>query len=692
MKAAAKTKEQLTKELDSLRKRIAELEALEAEQKRVGQELKLRDQILEKTVQILESAVDPIFLHDAKGRFVYVNEAAARSHGYTKEELLKMSLRKLAVSDSAKLFETHMKKVIEEREAIFEAGHYHKDGSVLLFEMHTRAVEIDGNLVFFNTARDITERKRAEDALRDSEARYRYLFEHSQVANALVGLDGKMLDANEAAARLYGYDKSEIIGRDLLEFIAPESRAKVAEAFARGLVHTHAEPMEIEVATKGGARTFLFPGGYHMLFEGGKEAGFLISAVDITEHKKADEALRHSEERYRSIVETGAAGVLIGDLSGNITFVNESFCKMLGYSREELEGRPFADFLHPDDKAMVLEKFAEGLARPEAGYQLEFRAIHKDGNVVWIFPSVSPVFYEDTLISGMAIVFDITDRKQLEGTVKKSEERYRTILDEMEDGYFEVDLAGNFTFVNDANCRQLGYPREELIGMNYRAIIVSDDVENVYKTFNQVYRERQPIRAITLRTVRKDGSTGLGELSVFPIRNEEGEITGFRGVGRDIAGRMQMIEDLRRSEERYRTVLEEMGDTYYELDLAGNLTFFNDALIRKGGRSREELMGIGFKNYIPAKDVGRVYKAFNQVYQTGKPLKGLPLQIIREDGTAIFSEDTILPLRNKAGEIIGFRGVSHDVTERLQMMEALRRSEERYRTMLDEMEEAYYEV
>ena len=81
----------------------------------------------------------------------------------------------------------------------------------------------------------------------------------------------------------------------------------------------------------------------------------------------------------------------------------------------------------------------------------------------------------------------------------------------MEDGYFEVDLAGNFTFVNDANCRQLRYFREELIGMNYRAIIVSDDAENVYKTFNQVYREGQPIKAITLRTVRKDGSTGLGE-------------------------------------------------------------------------------------------------------------------------------------------------------------------------------------
>src|SRR4030042_1285035 len=460
MKAAAKTKEQLLKELDSLRQRVAELESVEAEYKRVEQELKLRDQILEKTVQILESAVDPIFIHDAKGKFVYVNEAAARSHGYTKEELLKMKLHKLEVPESSKLFETRTKKTMEEGEASFEVGHYHKDGSTLSFEINTRAVEVDGNLIFFSTARDITDRKRTEEALREREARYRYLLEYSQVANALVGLDGRIIDANEAAAQLYGYEKSEIIGRELLEFVAPESLAKVAETFSRGLAGTHAGPMEIEIATKKGARTFFFPGGYHMLFEGGKEAGFLISAVDITEHKRAEEALRHSEERYR------------------------------------------------------------------------------------------------------------------------------TILDEMEDSYFEVDLAGNFTFVNDANCCQLNYPREELIGMNYRTITASDDVENVYKTFNLVYREGKPVLDFNFKTVRKDGSSGRGELSVFPIRNEKGEIVSFRGIGRDIAERMQMIESLRQSEERYRTVLEEMEEAYYELDLAGNLTFFNDALIRKAGRPR----------------------------------------------------------------------------------------------------------
>jgi PAS domain S-box-containing protein len=566
MKGTHKTKKQLIDELNSLSQRITELEAAEAEHKRVEQDVRLPEQILEKIVQILESAVDLMFIHDIEGNFIYVNEAAARSHGYTKEELLKTNLRALEVKESSELFEGHIKKVLEKGDAVCEIGHYSKDGSVLPLEIHTRAVEIDGNMVLFSAARNITERKRSEEALRDREGRYRYLFEHSQVANALVGFDGTIIDANQSAAELYGYDKGEIIGKSLIEFFTAESRAKVAEAFARGLQRSYAEPVDVDAITKAGTRTFFYPGGYQVVFEGGKEIGFLISVVDITERRRAEEAL------------------------------------------------------------------------------------------------------------------------------KQSEERYRTILEEMQDAYFEVDLAGNFTFVSDANCRQLGYSREELIGMNNRTITASDDIENVYNAFNHVYREGQPIRDFTFKIVRKDGSIGQGELAVFPLRNEKGDIIGFRGIGRDIAGRLQMIEDLKRSEERYRTVLDEMEEAYYEVDLDGNLTFFNDALFRKGGRSREELMGMGYKAYTPAKDLERVYKAFNQVYKTGKPLKGIPLQAIRKDGTIISSEDTILPVRNKAGEIIGFRGLSHDVTERLQMMEALRRSEERYRTMLDEMEEAYYEV
>jgi PAS domain S-box-containing protein len=276
---------------------------------------------------------------------------------------------------------------------------------------------MDGNIFFISAARDISERKRAEEALRDREARYRYLFEYSQVANALVGLDGKIIDVNQAAAELYGYDKSEIIGMDLLEFVAPESKAKVTEAFASGLVHSHADPGEVEVAAKGGMRTFFFPGGYYTLFEGGKETGFLISVVDVTERKQAEEALA------------------------------------------------------------------------------------------------------------------------------KSEEKYRTVLEGMGESYYEVDLAGNFTFFNDALCRQMGYSREELMGMNYQVYTPPEDVEKVFKIYNKVYRTGEPVQ-VDMEEIRKDGMRLFFENSVLPLRNEKGEIIGFRGIGRDVTERKRDEEKM----------------------------------------------------------------------------------------------------------------------------------------------------
>ena len=357
--------------------------------------------------------------------------------------------------------------------------------------------------------------------------------------------------------------------------------------------------------------------------------------------------------------------------------VNDSYLRAYNRSREEIVGHSSRKILGHE----IFDKLVKGYVdQCLAGKQVRYQSWFNYPTLGHRFMDVSyhPFFDVDgTVASVFADIHDITDLQMAEEALRQSEDRYQTVLDEMEDSYYEVDLAGNFTFFNDATCRQLGYSREELMGMNYRVITTPDDVENVYKTFNQIYLTGQPIRAFTGKIVRKDGDTGLGEISVFPLRNDKGEIIGFRGVAHDVTKRMQMVEALRQSEDRYRTVLDEMEDSYYEVDLAGNFTFFNDATCRQLGYSREELMGMNYRVYTPKDDVQRVYKAFNQIYRTGKPLRGSPTERIRKNGTRLFAEGSAFPLRNERGEIIGFRGVISDITELKQAEEEKRQMEQK---------------
>src|SRR4030066_2259652 len=349
--------------------------------------------------------------------------------------------------------------------------------------------------------------------------------------------DGKFRYVNALFQELTGYSEPELLDKYSLDLVHPEDKETVRKKATESLKVGSSLPYEYRFVKKNGEIIWVLEKVTSTEYKGKRAT--VGSFLDITERKLAEEKLLDSQARYRSIVETGGAGVLVGDLDGNITFVNSSFCKILGYSSEELVGKPFADFLHPDDKAMVLEKFAEGLANPEAGYQLEFRATHRDGHTVWIHPSVAPVFHKNVLSTGTALVFDITERKRLEETIKKSEERYRTILEEIQDSYFETDLDGNLTFVNDAMCRTMGYSKEELVGMNYRVFATKDDVEVVYRDFNRVYHTGEAIKGLSYKFVQKNGTVGFGELSISAIKNEEGEVIAFRGIARDVTERSE---------------------------------------------------------------------------------------------------------------------------------------------------------
>jgi PAS domain S-box-containing protein len=588
-----------------------------------------------------------------------------------------------------------MRKVIETGIIIpiIEEKFIRIDGTEIDVEVGATPLVYQGKPAIQAVIRDITQRKQTEEIIRQSEERYRTVMEDMEEGYFETDFAGNFAFVNEAVSQHLGYSKEELIGMNFRDIIAGDDAKNV-----NTLNQTAREGRPIKGATAKVVHKDGSTGVYEFSTSSlrnnkGEIVGFRGVSHDIAERMKMEESLRRSEEKYRSILATIEESYYEVDLAGSFTFVNDTLCRQLRYSREELMGMNYKVYTPAEISKKVFESYNQVYRTGEPLRWFPMEQIRKDGTRLVLENSVSPIRNENGEIIGFrGVGRDITERLQMEEALRQSEERYRTIMDEMQESYFEVDLAGNCTFANEANCRNLGYPREELIGVNYRAYTAAEDADKVYQTFNQAYLTGQPSKAITFKIVRKDGSIGQAELSAFPLQNEKGEIIGFRGVGRDVTERKQMEEALRQSEKRYRTILEEMKEAYFEVDLAGNYTLFNDAQCRQLGYSREEMTGISYKVITPPDNVKEVFEIYNRIYRTGEPNEMFQAEQIRKDGKRIPVEYSAFPIRNESGEIIGFRGVGRDITERVQMIDALRRSEGRYRTILEETEEGYYEV
>ncbi len=414
---------------------------------------------------------------------------------------------------------------------------------------------------------------------------------------------------------------------------------------------------------------------------------------DVQNSRKAAGAVKHAYPENINIIENIHDGYFEIDLTGNYVFVNDALCEICGYPKEEIIGTNNRKYTDKENAKKAFDSFSQIFKTGKTGKIFDYEIIRKDGTKRHLGVSASLIRDSSGNIMGFrGTARDITERKLAEETLTPSEARYRTILEEMDDGYFEVDLAGHYIFVNEANCRLLGYGRQELIGKSFRCQMAEKDIQAVTSAFSRIYQTGKPERNITYTAIRKDGTFGYAEITGFPLQNRKGEIIGFRGVAREITERKKMEEALRQSEERYRSILDETHEAYYELDLAGNFTVANDALCGHLGYTREELMGMNFRGHVHKDDVERIYKIFATIYQTRKPARGMVYRIVCKNGEISIIENTGLPLCNRKGEVIGFRGIARDITKQKEMEEALRQSEERYRTVMDEIEEWYFET
>jgi PAS domain S-box-containing protein/putative nucleotidyltransferase with HDIG domain len=381
-----------------------------------------RKQSEEKRQAILETAIDGFWLSNLEGELLEVNDSYCQMTGYTREELLKMSIKDLEVVESQEEVVQHIKRITEQGYDRFETKHKCKDGRIINIEISTNYLDV-GEGRFFVFARDITKRKRAEEALADEATRRRILIEQSKDGIVVVDQNGKVCESNQQFAEMLGYSQEEI--RQLYvwdwEYLFPREKVldmilsvdETGDHFETQHRRKDGTIYDVEISTNGA------------VFEGQK----LIFCVcrDITESKQAKEALEASEQRYRLLVENANEAIMVAQ-DGMLKFANAKTTEFTGYSSEELSSMPFVELIHPDDRDMVVGRYLRRLKGEALPGVYSFRFIRKDGSVGWAEINAVLIEWEGKAAT-LNFISDISERRQAEEKLGHSYEKLQKTMD-----------------------------------------------------------------------------------------------------------------------------------------------------------------------------------------------------------------------------------------------------------------------
>ncbi|NLI69723.1 MAG: PAS domain S-box protein [Firmicutes bacterium] len=355
----------------------------------------------------------------------------------------------------------------------------------------------------------------------------------------------------------------------------------------------------------------------------------------------------------------------------NIEFVSEGCFLLTGYHPLELKEKriSYPDIIHPVDRDRVLNEI-EYKRKRGLPYSAEYRIITADEQVKWVWEQgraldVSPE--GTTVLDGY--IMDISDLKKTEEDFRSAKQWLRTIFNHVNDAIFIHDMNGRIIDVNDKMLEMYGVDRAEALAGKVQDEFTGskDSEEKLFRYWRGVLDgNRQFFRW----KARRPGDGSTFDVEVLLTKLEFGGQDAIMAAVRDITAYKNAEEALRQSEERYKEILSSIEELYLEVDLAGNITFCNEAACRMLGYSREELLGINYRKLHL--DPEKVYKAFNLVFRTGKADKGYTMELICKDGSMIYIELSISLIKDKDGKFIGFRGVGRDATKRKQFEEKLK--------------------
>lgn len=538
--------------------------------------------------------------------------------------------------------------------------------------------------------KEISDRIQAEEALRESEARYRSLIEATADIIWDTTPKGEILTPQPAWSAFTGQTFEELKNWGWLDAIHPEERSYSAEAWSNAVASRSLYQIEHRLRRHDGEYRYMRARAVPVLKADGSIREWVGVHADITENKQAEAALQESEQRFRATFEQAAVGIAQVSLDGQFLRLNQKFCEIVGYTREELLALTFQDITHPDDLEADLDYLRQLLAGDIPHYSMEKRYFRKNGSIVWInltvglerYPSGEPNY-------AIAVIQDISDRKMTEFALRESERRYQTMARVSPVGIFQTDAAGNNLYVNERGSEIMGITRSEAMGDGWNRALHPEDRDRVFREWKQTVAENRLLK-IEYRYLRPDGTVCWVLTQSAAIRDENGELTGYIGAFADITERVQAETELREYKEnlellvrdrtaelesaqaRYRGIIEDQTELIcrYKPD-DGIITFVNQAYCRYFNKQEHELIGNSFIPTIPQED----WQMAERVLATlspENPAVTIEHRIIMENGEVRWHQWTDRAIYDEEGNAIETQAVGRDITKRKQAEEELK--------------------
>lgn len=560
---------------------------------------------------------------------------------------------------------------------------------------------------------------------------------------------GVITFVNKRSFDLLGYHPDEVIGKYLWDFVVDRYKESFKSEVKSRLIEGKRNSYIITVTHKNGSERILRLNATPII-ENSKVIGEMALADDVTEERRtekklkeynrvleavsqelmaANEQLMATEEELRQQLEESEKNkealadahqqlevlldflpdpTLAIDLEGKITVWNKAMEDLTGLKAREMLGKSNYEYAIPfygkrrplllnlvlsnkerisdyfkdytiDDNGIVLVK---ELYCPQLG---------KYGT--YVSSKCSPLLdRKGCVIGAIQTIRDISEQRAQEMAIRESEEKYRNIIQSIEDGYFEVDLAGNFNFFNKHLHQSIGYSANEMLGLNYRAIMDEENGEKVLRAFNRVYTTGKPLKELGWYVIRKDGSKMFVESTILPIK-QNGDIIGFRGLIRDISERKKSEEALQDSQNNLRkqvnylnTLIDNLNEMFITYDADGLISFVNKRTFDVLGYKPEEAIGKEITDFVAEEHKLDVFRSVSDRLIYGGN-SSYELHLIHKKGERRLIKLNASPIVDENGTIVGGMVLAEDITVEKMALEQLKFSEARYRAIVEDQTE-----